>query len=171
MRAVILLLAALSILGTLGVSITPLIASLGVGSLAIALALQPLLSNFFSGLEIVADKPVVVGQYVKLDSGQEGYVTKIGWRSTTVRLIGDNLVVIPNSKMAAAVITNYDLPESGQSLIVQVGVHYASDLDQVERVTCEVAREVLQGVDGGAKDFEPVRHDSTPSGRTRLPSR
>jgi len=159
--AVILLLAALSILGTLGVSITPLIASLGVGSLAIALALQPLLGNFFSGLEIVADKPVVVGQYVKLDSGQEGYVTRIGWRSTTIRQVGDNLVVIPNSKMAAAVITNYDLPERPQSLIVTVGVHYASDLEQVERVTCEVAREVLQSVDGGARDFEPfVRFNS-----------
>jgi small-conductance mechanosensitive channel len=155
-RAVILLLAALSILGTLGVSITPLIASLGVGSLAIALALQPLLSNFFSGLELVADKPVVVGQYVKLSSGEEGYVTRIGWRSTTIRLIGDNLVVIPNSKMAAAIITNYDLPEKEQSLVVQVGVHYQSNLDQVERVTCEVAREVLRTVDGGWRDFEPL---------------
>jgi small-conductance mechanosensitive channel len=154
-RAVILLLAALSILGTLGVSITPLIASLGVGSLAIALALQPLLSNFFSGLEIVADKPVTVGQYVKLSSGEEGYVTRIGWRSTTVRAIGNNLMVVPNSKMADAIITNYDLPASEQSLIVQVGVHYHSDLDQVERVTCEVAKEVLRTVEGGRKDFEP----------------
>jgi len=160
-RAVVLLLAALIILGTIGVSITPLIASLGVGSLALALALQPLLANFFSGLQIIADKPVVVGQYVKLGTGEEGYVTRIGWRSTTIRMLSDNLVVIPNSKIADAVITNYDMPQPEQSLLIQVGVHYRSDLEHVERVTCEVAREVLREVDGGKKDFEPfIRYGS-----------
>jgi small-conductance mechanosensitive channel len=154
-RGVIVLLALLIILDTSGVSITPLIASLGVGSLGIALALQSPLGNFFAGLQIVTAKPIEIGQYISLSSGESGYVTKIGWRSTTIRMLRNNLIVIPNSKIADAIITNYDLPEKEQSILIDVGVHYDSDLEQVERVTCEVAKEVLQAVQGGKKDFEP----------------
>jgi small-conductance mechanosensitive channel len=154
-RGVIVLLAILIGLDTVGVSITPLIASLGVGSLAVALALQSPLANFFAGIQIAADKPVEIGQYIKLDTGEEGYVTRIGWRSTTIRALPNNLIVIPNSKIMDAIITNFYLPEKSLSILVQVGVSYASDLEHVERVTIEVAREVLQQVEGGKKDFEP----------------
>jgi small-conductance mechanosensitive channel len=154
-RGVIALIAILIILDTAGVSITPLVASLGVGSLAVALALQSPLANFFAGIQILADKPVQVGQYIKLDTGEEGYVTKIGWRSTTIRALPNNLIVIPNSKIMDAIITNYYLPEKELSILIQVGVHYKSDLEQVERVTCEVAKQVLQEVEGGKKDFNP----------------
>ena len=154
-RGLIVLLAILIGLDTVGVSITPLIASLGVGSLAVALALQSPLANFFAGIQIAADKPVEIGQYIKLDSGEEGYVTRIGWRSTTIRGLPNNLIVIPNSKMMDAIITNFYLPEKALSILVQVGVSYASDLEQVERVTIDVARGVLQEVEGGKKDFEP----------------
>ena len=154
-RGVIVLLAVLIGLDTVGVSITPLIASLGVGSLAVALALQSPLSNFFAGIQIAADKPVELGQYIKLDSGEEGYVTKIGWRSTTIRGLPNNLIVIPNSKLMDAIITNFYLPEKSLSILVQVGVSYGSDLEHVERVTIDVARGVLQDVEGGKKDFDP----------------
>ena len=154
-RTIIILLALLIILDTAGVSITPLVASLGVGSLAVALALQSPLANFFAGMQILADKQLDLGQYVKLDSGEEGYVTRIDWRSTTIRALQNNLIVIPNSKLMDAKITNYHLPQRELSVLVQVGVHYGSDLEHVERVTIEVAREVLQAVEGGKKDFEP----------------
>jgi small-conductance mechanosensitive channel len=154
-RGIIILLALLIILDTAGVSITPLVASLGVGSLAVALALQSPLANFFAGIQIVADKPVQVGQYIKLDSGEEGYVVKIGWRSTTIRALPNNMIVIPNSKIMDAIITNYYLPEKELSILVQVGVHYNSDLEHVEQVTCEVAKQVLETVEGGKKDFTP----------------
>ena len=154
-RGVIVLLAILVGLDTVGVSITPLIASLGVGSLAVALALQSPLANFFAGIQIAADKPVEIGQYIKLDSGEEGYVTRIGWRSTTIRALPNNLIVIPNSRVMDAIITNFYLPEKTLSILIQVGVSYASDLEHVERVTIEVAKNVLKEVEGGAKDFEP----------------
>jgi small-conductance mechanosensitive channel len=154
-RAVVILLALLVILETFGVSITPLIASLGVGSLAIALALQSPLANFFSGLQLVSAKPIEVGNYIKLGTGEEGHVTKIGWRSTTIRMLANNLVIVPNSKIADAIITNYDLPDKELSVIVEVGVHYKSDLDHVERVTCEVAKQVVEEVAGGKRGFEP----------------
>lgn len=154
-RGIVVLLAILIVLDTAGVSITPLVASLGVGSLAVALALQTTLANFFAGIQIIADKPIQVGQYVRLDSGEEGYVTKIGWRSTTIRALPNNMIIVPNSRLLDAIITNYYLPAKELSILVQVGVHYDSDLEHVERVTCEVAKEVLQEVKGGKKDFEP----------------
>ena len=133
-RGVIVLIALLIVLDTAGVSITPLIASLGVGSLAVALALQSPLANFFAGIQILADKPIEVGHYIKLDSGEEGYVTKVGWRSTTIRALRNNLIVIPNAKLMDTVITNYYMPAKELSILMQVGVHYDSDLEQVERV-------------------------------------
>ena len=131
-RGIIVLLALLIVLDTVGVSITPLVASLGVGSLAVALALQSPLANFFAGIQILADKPVEIGHYIRLDSGVEGYVTRIGWRSTTIRALPNNLIVIPNSKMMDTIITNYYLPEKALSILIQVGVHYDSDLEHVE---------------------------------------
>jgi small-conductance mechanosensitive channel len=154
-RGIIILIALLIVLDTAGVSITPLVASLGVGSLAVALALQSPLANFFAGIQILADKPIEVGQYIELDSGHKGYVTKIGWRSTTIKILPNNLVIVPNSTIMSAIITNYYLPEKQLSILVEVGVHYDSDLEHVERVTCEVAKSVLEEVEGGKKDFEP----------------
>jgi small-conductance mechanosensitive channel len=154
-RSIIILIALLIILDTAGVSITPLVASLGVGSLAVALALQSPLANFFAGIQILADKQIDLGQYVRLDTGEEGYVTRIDWRSTTIRALPNNLIVIPNSKIMDAKITNYYLPQRELSILLQMGVHYNSDLEQVERVTIEVAKDVLETVEGGKKDFEP----------------
>jgi small-conductance mechanosensitive channel len=154
-RVVIIMIALFVILDTAGISVTPLVASLGVGSLAVALALQSPLANFFAGIQILAAKPIEIGHYIRLDSGEEGYVTRIGWRSTTIRALPNNLIVIPNSKVMDAVITNYYLPERELSILVQAGVHYDSDLEHVERVTIEVAKEVVQAVEGGKKDFEP----------------
>jgi small-conductance mechanosensitive channel len=155
-RAVVLLLTLLIILDMAGVSITPLLASLGVGSLALALALQAPLVNFFAGLQLVADKPIQVGQYVKLNTGEEGTVTRIGWRATVITTLGNNYIVVPNSKMADAIITNYDLPDRQTSVVFQVGVHYKNDLDKVERIAREVALEVLETVAGGVKHSEPL---------------
>lgn len=154
-RAVIIGSALMVFLDSIGVSITPLIASLGLGSLAVALALKDTLANFFAGIQVLADRPVAVGNFVKLDSGEEGYVTKIGWRSTQVRMLSNNLVVVPNARLIDSVITNYSLPEQELSVLVQVGVHYDSDLEMVERVVCEVGKEVMQTVKGGIPESEP----------------
>ncbi|MFA5087555.1 MAG: mechanosensitive ion channel family protein [Candidatus Omnitrophota bacterium] len=154
-RIIVIGLGFLILLDSFGVSITPVIASLGIGSLAVALALQPTLENFFSGIQLVIDKPIKVGQFIKLDSGEEGYVHKIGWRSTWIRMLPNNVVVIPNKVLVNAKVVNYYYPETELSVLVEVGVHYQSDLEQVERVTIEVAKEVLREVNGGVKDFDP----------------
>ena len=154
-RGVVLGLGLLILLDSFGVSITPILASLGIGSLAIALALQPTLENFFSGVQILVDKPIKVGQFVKLDSGEEGYVQKIGWRSTWVRMLPNNVVVIPNKVLVNAKVLNYYYPETEMAVLVQVGVHYDSDLEHVEKVTIEVGEEVLKSVEGGVPGFKP----------------
>jgi small-conductance mechanosensitive channel len=152
---IVLTLGALIVLAVLEIPITPLVATLGLGSLAIALALQPTLSNFFSGIHILLDRPIEVGHFVRLETGEEGYVEDIGWRSTRIRLLWNNIVIVPNTKLIDSTITNYHLPAQEMSLLVQVGIHYNSDLEHVERVTCEVAREVLQRIPGGVREFDP----------------
>ncbi|HXX21557.1 MAG TPA: mechanosensitive ion channel family protein, partial [Terriglobia bacterium] len=126
------------------VSLTAIWTTLGVGSVAVALALQETLSNLFAGLYLLADRPVSPGNYIKLDSGQEGYVMQIGWRSTTMRTQSNNIVFVPNSTMAKAVITNYSLPELQVSVSIPVHVSYGSDPNQVEKALLEVTREAAQ---------------------------
>jgi small-conductance mechanosensitive channel len=155
-RILVVGLGVLILLDSFGVSITPVIASLGIGSLAVALALQPTLENFFSGIQMVIDKPIQIGQFVKLESGEEGYVHKIGWRSTWVRMLPNNMVVIPNKNIVNSTIVNYYYPDKEMAVLVQVGVHYESDLEFVEKVTIDVARGTLKAVQGGVTEgFDP----------------
>ena len=155
LRLGILSFGALLVMSNLGLSITPLLTALGVGSLAVALALQPTLTNLFAGIHISLSRPIRVGDFVQMESGARGFVDDIGWRATRLRELPNNIIVIPNARVAEMIVTNYALPEPEQSALVQVGVAYDSDLDAVERVTCEVAREVLREVPGGVAAFEP----------------
>ena len=120
-----------------------------MGSVAVALALQETLSNFFSGLYLLADRPVSPNDYIKLDSNQEGYVLRIGWRSTILRTLGNNYVVIPNSTLAKAIITNYSVPEPQMSYTVPVSVARGTDPNRVEKVLLEAAHEAIRdGLEG-----------------------
>ncbi len=154
-KLLVFLIGALIILQTLNISITPILTALGVGGLAVALALQDTLSNLFSGLQVIASKQVKPGDYVKLESGEEGYVTDITWRNTAIRALPNNMIIVPNSKLASTLVTNYYQPEKEMSVLVQVGVSYQSDLKQVEQVTIDVAKEVMREVKGGVPEFEP----------------
>ena len=154
-RIIVIGLGVLILLDSFGVSITPLLASLGIGSLAVALALQPTLENFFSGIQLIVDKPIKVGHFVKLDTGEEGYVHKIGWRSTWIKMLPNNVVVMPNKVLVNSRVVNYYYPDKELAVLVQVGVHYESDLEHVEKVTMEVGKETLMEIQGGCKDFDP----------------
>jgi small-conductance mechanosensitive channel len=155
-RVLIFCIGGLILLDTFGVSITPIIASLGVGSLAVALAIQPTLENFFSGVQLIADKPIAAGQMIRLESGEEGVVERIGWRSTWIILPNNNMVVMPNKLLVNSRVINFCLPDNEVAVPISVGVNYNADLDKVERVTLEVAAEVLKTVEGGVKTFQPV---------------
>lgn len=154
-KIVIFAIGTLIILKSLGISITPILGTLGIGGLAIALALQDTLTNIFSGIYMTLAKHVRVGDFIRLESQEEGYVVDIGWRATKLRMLPSNVVIIPNSKLSQSVITNYCMPEKEMSVLIQVGVHYESDLKKVEKVTIEVAEEVLKEIKGGISDFKP----------------
>jgi len=155
-RIVVILIGALVLLDSLGIAVTPLLTALGVGGLAVALALQDTLSNLFAGVHILASRKVLPGDFIQLDNGMEGYVVDTNWRNTTVRQLPNNIVIVPNATLASSVITNYHQPEQETSVSVPVGVSYDSDLDHVERVTCEVGREVMLEVEGAVRAHEPV---------------
>ncbi len=146
----------LVILDQLNVNISPILASLGIGGLAVALALQPTLSNFLAGTYVISDTVVNVGDYIMLDSGQEGLVEDIGWRSTKLRSWQENLIILPNSRLAEAIVTDYEKPEKAMLFAVDCGVSYDSDLNTVEQVTIDVAQEILQKFPQGVKNFQPV---------------
>jgi small-conductance mechanosensitive channel len=146
---------AMILLNSLGVSITPILTALGVGGLAVALALQDTLSNLFAGFYISLAGQVRPGDYVKLDSGQEGYVADISWRSTTLRALPNNLIVVPNAKLAQAILTNYHLPEKRMSLLIPVSVSYDSDPDTIERILVEEATAGARHIAGLLADPAP----------------
>ncbi|MEU3297266.1 mechanosensitive ion channel family protein [Streptomyces longwoodensis] len=155
-RILVLAIGFLVVLQTLGISIAPLLTALGVGGLAVALALQDTLANLFAGIHILASKTVQPGDYIKLSSGEEGYVEDINWRQTTVRALSNNLIVIPNGQLAKANMTNFMRPEQQLTILVQVGVAYDSDLEHVEEVTMDVVAEVMTEITGAVPDHEPA---------------
>jgi len=146
----------LILLNSLGISVTPILTALGVGGLAVALALQDTLSNLFAGFYVSVAGQVRLGDYVKLDSGEEGYVTDITWRSTTLRALPNNLIVVPNAKLAQAIVTNYYLPEKRMSLPIPVRVSYDSDPDVVERILIEEAVKGARDIPGLLAEPAPV---------------
>ncbi len=154
-RVVILVVGVLIALDKIGIAITPILTALGVGGLAVALALKDTLENLFAGFHVLATKQIKVGDYIRLQSGEEGFVEDITWRNTILRQPTNNLIIVPNSKLSTSIITNFHMPQPELNVIVPVGVSYDSDLEKVERVTLEVAREVQKEVEGGVPDFEP----------------
>lgn len=171
-RLLILAIGALVILNGLGVSITPMLTALGVGGLAVALALQEPLSNLFAGIFLSLAGQMRIGDYVKLDSGAEGYVADVNWRATRIRMVSGSAVIVPNAKLSQAIVTivsNRRPSDSDVPVAVDVGLDAARDLDRVEAVTLDVARDVMRGVPGGVPDFEPaIRYKTLAESRVRL---
>jgi small-conductance mechanosensitive channel len=155
-RIVIIVMGVLVIASGLGYDIRAYLTALGVGGLAVALALQDTLANLFSGIRILVAGKIRAGDFVRLENGLEGVVEDITLNQTTIRQLANNLVLVPNAKLAQAITTNYSLPETQMAVPVQVGVAYGSDLARVEAVTLEVARAVQAEADGAVRGFEPV---------------
>lgn len=142
-------------LDSLEVAISPLLAGFGIGGLAVALAVQPTLSNFFAGTYLVTEGELREGDFIELEGGPSGYIADVGWRSTKIRSRFNNLVIVPNSKMVDSILTNYYSPTPAMNVIVTCGVSYDSDLAQVERIVLEVTRESLEDSPHAVKDVEP----------------
>jgi small-conductance mechanosensitive channel len=157
----VLVLGLLIVLNGLGISIAPMLTALGIGGLAVALALQEPLANLFAGLFITLAGQIRIGDYVRTSDGVEGYVVDFSWRATRIRMLANNLVLVPNAKLAQSIVTNYHLPAQELAVLVDVGVDYGSNLQLVERVTVDVGREVMREVTGGVPEFQPfIRYNT-----------
>ncbi|MGD1874792.1 MAG: mechanosensitive ion channel family protein [Mastigocoleus sp.] len=154
-KTLVLVVGALIVLQTVGIEITPIITTLGVGGLAVGLALQDTLSNLFSGFYLIISKQIKTGDYIQLDGGKEGYITDISWRTTTIKSLANNVIVIPNSQLGSATFTNYHLPSKELTLTVNVGVSYNSDLEKVESITVDTAKEVMNKISPDIKSRQP----------------
>jgi small-conductance mechanosensitive channel len=156
---IIIAIVGMLILQSLGVAISPLIAGLGIGGLAIGLALQDTLANFFSGFYLISDRAVKIGDYVEIaaPSGTvKGHVQDIGWRTSKIKTLADNQVIVPNSSFANSTVINYQAPTSELSITVPVGVSYEADLDKVEKITMEVIVDTLAKSDANVPGSKPL---------------
>ena len=154
-RIFVVTLGLLIILNGLGLSIAPILTALGVGGLAVALALQDTLANLFAGFYLTVAKQIQIGNYIRLSSGEEGYLVDIDWRASRLRELSNNTVLIPNAKLSQSIVTNYHLPQQELAIVIEASVDYGSDLDRVERITADVARDVMHTVPGAVSTFEP----------------
>ena len=153
---VVFTLGALVALDLMGIPITPMLAGLGIGGLAVALALSPTISSFIAGSYVVAEGHISEGDYIEIDAERAGFVMSVGWRSTVLRSRFNNMIVVPNSLITESIVTNYATPSPAVTGIVENGVSYDSDLKHVEQVSLEVAREVIEEAEQANKDFEPI---------------
>lgn len=151
---------AIIILGRLGIEIAPLVAGLGIAGLAVALALQETLSNFFAGIHILADKPFREGDFIGIEGGLIGTVSSIGWRSTKIVEPRMTTIIIPNAKLAQSTIINYATPSPQMGVLDEVGVDYNNDIDKVAKLIFDVLKKVQKNNPRMVKDAEPwVRFD------------
>lgn len=156
LKGAVYLIGIIIILNIFGVSIAPLITALGIGGLAVALALKDTLENLFAGIHIMAEKTIRVGDFVRLETGQEGYVEDISWRTTRIRMIPNNMVIIPNSKLAQSVVINYHLPEKRMSLQIPISVSYSEDPEKIETILIEEIKKAVPKIAGLLSEPEPV---------------
>ncbi len=139
-RYVIWFIAILMVLQMLEVDITPLVAGAGLAGLAVALAAQDIVSNFFGGAVILADKPFAVGDRIKIDS-YLGDVVSIGPRSTRIKTLDHQMVTIPNSMVSSSVIVNYAMPDVKLKIKIPISAAYGSDIKRVKEILIDIGCE------------------------------
>ena len=146
----------LLVLSVMGISITPILTALGVGGLAVALALKDTLENLFAGLYLISDKTIRVGNIIRLETGQEGVVEDIGWRTVRIRTFNNNLVILPNSKLAQSIVINFSLPDKRTSVTLPIAVGFGANLEKVEQILFETAKKGIEDIVGLLGTPEPT---------------
>jgi MscS family membrane protein len=134
------ILATLMAMSVLNIEITPLLATLGVGGIAIALAAQELLSNLFGAFAILSDRPYKIGDRIQISSDLIGDVVEIGLRSTRLKTLDNRLIVVPNSDISKSNIINYTLPDTRVRLDITVGISYDADVDKASGILLDIAK-------------------------------
>ena len=153
LKVAVVIIGVLFILQNLNVDIGSLLAGLGIGGIAVAMAAKDTISNFFGSVVIFADKPFQVGDWVVID-GAEGVVEAVGFRSTQVRTFYDSLITVPNSKVADAKVDNYGARRY-RRITATLGISYDSTPEQVQAFV-EGIRAILRANQFSRKDYYEI---------------
>ncbi|GAW85181.1 MscS family membrane protein [Bathymodiolus platifrons methanotrophic gill symbiont] len=132
LKGVVFLVVLTLLLSHLGINITAILSTLGIGGLAFAMAAKDSLSNFFGGLNIMIDRIFKMGDWIKIGD-VEGTVVEIGLRSTTVRTFDNALVTMPNSLVSTASVLNWNRRSVGRRIKMHIGVTYESNMDDIRQ--------------------------------------
>jgi len=151
-KVLIFLIGFIYILDIWGIEVVPFVASLGIAGVAVAFALQDSLKNVFGGITLILDKSVSVGDVIELDEATKGTVLSVGIRSTKIKTFDNELITIPNGKLADSKIWNYAQPDLSARLVVPFNVAYGSDIDKVKKI-------VLKGI----KKIDHILDDPRPT--------
>ena len=135
--------ALMAVLSIFEVNITPFLAGAGIAGLAVALAAQDIISNFFGGAIITVDKPFRIGDRIKVDQ-YYGDVVSIGPRSTRIKTLDYQIVTIPNNKITTNIIINYAEPDQKIRIIIPVSVAYGSDPKKVKEILLDIAQNTIK---------------------------
>ncbi|GHT65701.1 mechanosensitive ion channel protein [Endomicrobiia bacterium] len=156
-KFIVIFIGLMLILTQIGINFTPILAALSVGTLTVGLALQDTLGNFFAGINILTSKQISRNDYIKLDSGQEGTVVDVNWRTTLIKEISGNIITVPNSKISSAIVTSFHYQRRAEvSVSINCGVAYNSDLDRVEKIAKLAAQEMINKYEDSVKTYMPV---------------
>jgi len=137
LRIVLVVIAFIFILNIWGFEIGPFLAGLGIAGLAVALALQPTLSNVFSGISIILDKTYKVGDVIQIEGGEMGEVFNIGLRTTRIKSFDNEMIIVPNSVLAGSKVKNFFQPDVSIRVNVEFGVEYGVDPEYVKKIVIE----------------------------------
>ena len=146
----------LVILDQVGISISPMLAGLGIGGFALALALQPMLANVFASSYMLSDGSIRVGDFIDIAGGPSGWVEDIGFRATRIRTFDNNIIIIPNNALAESTVTNFDAAGAPVDAAIACGVAYEEDLERVEAICLEVLHEIIRDIDEAVDGADPV---------------
>src|SRR3989344_4682058 len=141
-RIILFVIGGILILNNFNIDITPFLASLGIVGIVLGFALQSSLSNIFGGISLILDKNFKTGDVVKLSSGELGKVLDIGLRSTKIRTFENEMLIIPNGKLAESIIDNYAQPDLYARATVAFGVEYGSNVEKVRKIVMETLRKM-----------------------------
>jgi MscS family membrane protein len=154
-KYIIWFIAFLLILSVLNIDITPFLAGAGIIGLAVALAAQDLISNFFGGAMIAVDKPFALHDRIQIDQ-YYGDVIHVGPRSTRMKTLDNQIVTIPNAKVVDSFVINYAMPDTRLKVRIPIGVAYGSDVEKVKGLLLEIARDAAASFTYILADPEPL---------------
>jgi small-conductance mechanosensitive channel len=140
-RVLVFSIGLLMLLPIFDINITPILTALGVGGLAVALALQDTLANLFAGIHILIEEPVTVGDFIKLSTGEEGIVKDIGWRTTRILTGANSMILIPNTKITSSTLTNFNMPERRIAVDIPIFAAHDADHNQIAEIALDAAHE------------------------------